>query len=183
MTTARLIVATLVSLALIGCVVATTRDSATEPSSSPSAPPANSPGVSSSVAPTTSTGGTGTGGRPLNVLENQTIDALGRIGLPAGPNEHGFTNAFLWAGSPDASELLVSAVHIEDDGSDFVARGQRTIAGVPVENGVFGGSGADIADRFVCRGVNYYIRGTPPTYFADVDAFIAAFVAVLGCSD
>ena len=71
--------------------------------------PANSPRVSSSVAPTTSTGGTGTGGRPLNALENQTIDALGRIGLPAGPIEHGFNNAFLWAGSPDASELLVSA--------------------------------------------------------------------------
>lgn len=181
MTTTRLIVASLLLLALSGCGEGTTRDSTTEPSSSPPAPPANSPRVSSS--PTAPTVGVGADGGPLNALEQQTIEALARIGLPAAPVEHAFNNAFVWAGSADGSELLVSAVHIEDDGSDFVARGQRTIAGVPVENGVFGGSGADAADHFVCEGVNYYVRGTPPNSFADADAFIAAFVAVLGCSD
>ncbi len=91
-----------------------------------------------------------------------------------------FDNANIWVPLAAGGELFVSAVFTDTDHATFNVDDERVRSGVTVEYGTHAGSGA-AAIRFRCSDTNFYVHGDPPSEFADIDAFVDAFLMALNC--
>jgi hypothetical protein len=118
---------------------------------------------------------------PLNELEVAVIDALAKLGLTGMRAELPFENAAIWVRIDNARALTISALRFDSDRGEFVVTGTRQSGGIEVEKGTLSVPSGE-SHRFQCGDVRYYVGGTAPPPFADLDAFVDAFISVIDCT-
>jgi len=115
----------------------------------------------------------------LNELEQRIVGALGELGIAGAraelPSANGGASMYALL---DGGEVLVSAVPGGPVGDGQVA-GERVVGGVAVHSVEYRTGPA--RDRFACAGATYEVGGAVPSPFPDVDAFLGALLAALGC--
>jgi len=118
---------------------------------------------------------------PLNELEVAVIDALAELGLTGMRAELPFDNAAIWVRVDERRALTVSALRIDSDRSEFVVVRTRMTGGIEVATGESSPSSGESL-RFHCGDLRYYVGGTAPPPFGDLDAFVDAFISVIDCT-
>jgi hypothetical protein len=93
----------------------------------------------------------------------------------------GNATSAIWVRIDDARALTISALRIDSDRGEFVVAGTRQSGGVEVEKGTLSVSSGERL-RFQCGDVRYYVGGTAPPPFEDLDAFVDAFISVIDCT-
>jgi hypothetical protein len=162
------------SLVAIGIVAAlATGCVSSDATASPSDTDSPSPTQSRPALPTDMPNPTQTAGPPpLNDLEVAVIDALAELGLTGMRAELPYE---------DAGILTVHALRVDRDRGEFVVTGTRQSGAIEVEAGALSPSSGD-RRRFHCGDLRYYVGGTAPPPFADLDAFVDAFISVIDCT-
>lgn len=153
-------------------------DGSISPSASAHAP---SPVVAPTDLPTPTDGEHSAGPPPLTELEQSIVDALAALGLEGGRGETPYDNAVIAVYFDSSHDLSVSALPIEKDRADYVVLGTRTTRGIEVEQ-VQSLIPGRASYRFGCGDLRYFVGGTAPPSFADLDAFIDAFLDVIDCT-
>jgi hypothetical protein len=120
------------------------------------------------------------GPTPLNDLEQLVVAALADLGLEGWRAQLPFKNADMWVRIDDTRALFVSAYPRELDLGPSVVVSTRSVRGIQVEKLEPVGSVRD-QYRFRCGGLPYWVGGDAPPPFANLDAFIDAFIDVLDC--
>jgi len=85
----------------------------------------------------------------------------------------------MWSQFGPGLALVVSAIPVESDRSEVSVLRQREIEGLVVARVAYA-SGV-VRDRFVCDNLLFEVAGDVPPGFADIEAFLARFIATLNC--
>jgi hypothetical protein len=117
---------------------------------------------------------------PLNELEVAVIDALAVMGLEGWQVEHSFGDAAIWVRIDNSRQLLVNGYTLERDQTPFSVEATRRSRGVEVELGA-GTSGGPL-HRFRCGDARYYVFGTPPPPFVNLNDVVDAFIVAVNCA-
>ncbi len=117
---------------------------------------------------------------PLNALGAVVIDALARMGLAGWEVEHSFRDAAIWVRIDNSRQLLVTGYTLERDQTPFAVEARRRSRGVEVELGA--GTSGDPLHRFRCGDVRYYVSGTPPPPFVNLNDVVDAFIVAVNCA-
>lgn len=151
-------------------------------SSVPTASPTPATTSSSPTTPTPITSpSTGDTPPPPNRLDVKIIDALARLGVTgqrAQPSPGEDSN--IWARLTTGSELFVSALPTGTGRGEFTVISERQLAGIRVQRVQYASS-PELRHRFACAADTFEVRGAVPPGFADMDAFVTAFIRSLGC--
>lgn len=146
------------------------------------APPTETPSTISTTSERTR-GGLGTTTNtppPLSAVETVVIDALATLAIEAHRDELGTTtSASIGADLGDRRRLQVLTYAVGTNRGEFTVRNERLIADVPVRTLEY--SSGVVREAFDCDGLTHEVAGSVPDGFVDFDAFLAAFIAALGC--
>jgi hypothetical protein len=173
----------ILAIGIIGVLIAGCAD--TDATASPSGTGSPSPTQPQTALPTDmpnpSDAAETAGPPPLNELEVAVIDALAKLGLTGMRAELPFEDAAIWVRIDDARELTINALRIDSDRGEFVVAGTRQSGSIEVEKGTLSAASGEIL-RFHCGDLRYYVGGTAPPPFEDLDAFVDAFISVIACT-
>jgi hypothetical protein len=116
----------------------------------------------------------------LNAVERDIVAALADLSLHAERAElPGPESASMWIPSDDETPLQIVAQRDPPPPEEHTVVSERTIAGIRVFT-VAHPSGIE-RERFACGGHEYAVGGAAPPGYDDLDAFLAAFIAMLPC--
>jgi hypothetical protein len=118
---------------------------------------------------------------PLTELEKRVIDALAGLGVTGHRAEHPYRNAAISAELGDEAILFVNAHPIGTTNPEITVIDERQVEGITVRRFTYGGD-SPIRERFECSDVQFDVNGSVPPAYADMAAFVAAFIRALNCS-
>jgi hypothetical protein len=108
------------------------------------------------------------------------IDALGKLGITGQRAQMPYEDASIWVNLGAGSALLVHAYPLGVvDRNNYTVVDERRVAGIAIQQ-VRGASGF-LSSRFECSGDEYWIAGSTPPGFPNIDAFIERFISALAC--
>lgn len=114
-----------------------------------------------------------------NALEAVIDDALAALGLEAQRAEYSPTSAFMWVPFEGDAALYLHAFPAGRDRGEFSVLDERVVAGRTIQRVEY--ASGPTRDRFECGNVTYEVEGDTPPGFASTDAFLAEFIALVGC--